>query len=182
MDANFSFFQNVTANAYYARSESPNRTGDEDSFQGRFDYAGDRYGVRLDYLDVGANYYPEIGFVQRRGFGRAFASGRFSPRMRNSKVVRRYLVEIAPEYLINRNDEVESSRTTARFLTEFQSSDQITVDLMANYELARAPLPGLARREHPSRRVSVQQRECELRLRPAAAHVRHGGAPGRAVL
>ena len=139
MDVNFSFFQNVTANGYYARSQSVNRSGDEDSFQGRFDYSGDRYGLRVDYLDVGANYYPEIGFVQRRGFGRAFASGRFSPRMRNSQVVRRYLIEIAPEYLINRNDVVESSRTTARFLTEFQSSDQITVDLMANYELLERP-------------------------------------------
>jgi hypothetical protein len=139
IDVNFSFFQNVTANGYYARSESVNRSGDEDSFQGRFDYAGDRYGLRIDYLDVGANYYPEIGFVQRRGFGRAFASARFSPRMRNSKVVRRYLFELAPEYVINRNDVVESSRTTARFLTEFQSSDQITVDLMANYELLERP-------------------------------------------
>ncbi|MDH4065430.1 MAG: carbohydrate binding family 9 domain-containing protein, partial [Acidobacteriota bacterium] len=69
VDGAFSFFQNVTANAYYARSQSTNRRGDDDSFQGRVEYAGDRYGARVDYLDVGANYYPEIGFVQRRGFG-----------------------------------------------------------------------------------------------------------------
>jgi hypothetical protein len=147
IDANFSFFQNVTANGYYARSASVNRAGDEDSFQGRFDYSGDRYGLRFDYLDVGANYYPEIGFVQRRGFGRAFASARFSPRMRGSTVVRRYLFELAPEYLINRRDVVESSRTTARFLTEFQSSDQITVDVAANYELLERPFqvsPGVS--------------------------------------
>ena len=67
--------------------------------------------------------------------------------MRTSKVVRRYLFELAPEYLINRNDAVESSRTTARFLTEFQSSDQFTVDLMTNYELLERPFivsPGVA--------------------------------------
>ena len=79
VDVNFSFFQNVTANGYYARSQSVNRSGDEDSYQGRFDYSGDRYGLRFDYLDVGANYYPEIGFVQRRGFGRAFALGAVQP-------------------------------------------------------------------------------------------------------
>jgi hypothetical protein len=33
VDVNFSFFQNVTANGYYARSQSVNRSGDEDSFQ-----------------------------------------------------------------------------------------------------------------------------------------------------
>jgi hypothetical protein len=146
VDANFSFFQNVTASAYVGRSQSANLSGDENSFQGRFDYAGDRYGLRFDYLDVGANYYPEIGFVQRRGFGRGFASARFSPRMRDSKLVRRYLFELAPEYVINRNNVVESSRNTARFLTEFQSSDQFTFDFMTNYELLERPFtvsPGI---------------------------------------
>ena len=78
-DASFSFFQNVTANAYYARSESPELHGDEDSYQARAEYGGDRYGARLDYLDVGANFFPEIGFVQRRGFGRTFGLGPLQP-------------------------------------------------------------------------------------------------------
>jgi hypothetical protein len=69
VDGTFAFFQNLTANAYSARSESSNRQGDEDSFQGRMEYSGDRYGARLDYLDVGTNYYHEIGFVQRRASG-----------------------------------------------------------------------------------------------------------------
>jgi len=160
LDANFSFFQNVTANAYYGQSASANRDGDQGSFQGRFDYSGDRYGLRFDYVDVGANYYPEIGFVQRRGFGRAFASARFSPRMRNSKMVRRYLWELAPEYVINRNEVVESSRTTARFLTEFQSSDQFTFDFMNNYELLERSFtvsPGVSIRpgEYPFNNATV---------------------------
>ncbi len=139
IDGAFSFFQNVTANAYYARSESPNRRGDEDSFQTRVEYGGDRYGLRLDYLDVGTNYYPEIGFVQRRGFGRTFGSARFSPRMRQSRVVRRYLFEGAGEYLVNRAGRLESSSNSARFLTEFQNSDQFTLDLSANQELLARP-------------------------------------------
>ncbi len=147
VDAAFSFFQNVTANAYYARSESQNRDGDEGSYQGKVDYSGDRWGARLDYLDVGANYYPEIGFVQRRGFGRSFAAGRFSPRMRSSKVVRRYLVEGAAEYVVNRDHNIESSRNTAHFLTEFQNSDQFVFDFNNNYELLLRPFvvsPGVA--------------------------------------
>jgi hypothetical protein len=67
--------------------------------------------------------------------------------MRNSRVVRRYLFELAPEYVINRSEIVESSRTTARFLTEFQSSDQLTLDLMSNYELLERPFlvsPGVS--------------------------------------
>ncbi len=108
---------------------------------------GDRWGARLDYLDVGANYYPEIGFVQRRGFGRTFAAGRFSPRMRRSKVVRRYLFEGAAEYVVNRDNDIESSRNTAHFLTEFQNSDQFVFDFNNNYELLLRPFvvsPGVA--------------------------------------
>ncbi|MEZ5291009.1 MAG: DUF5916 domain-containing protein [Vicinamibacterales bacterium] len=139
IDGAFSFFQNVTANAYYARSASPNRSGDEDSYQARVEYGGDRYGARLDYLDVGTNYYPEVGFVQRRGFGRTFASARFSPRQRRSTVVRRYLFEAATEYVVNRRKRVESSSNGLRFLTEFQSSDQFTVDVNADQELLVRP-------------------------------------------
>jgi hypothetical protein len=139
IDGAFSFFQNVTANAYYARTESPNRSGDEDSYQARVEWGADRYGLRLDYLDVGTNFYPEVGFVQRRGFGRTFASGRFSPRLRRGRLVRRYLFEGAAEYVVNRSQRVESSSNTARFLTEFQSSDQFTLDLNASQELLVRP-------------------------------------------
>lgn len=139
IDGSFSFFQNLSVNTYYARSESTNLKGDEDSFQARTEYAGDRYGLRLDYLDVGANFFPEIGFVQRRGFGRTFASGRFSPRMRRSKVVRRYLMEGASEYVRNRNDRVESANNTAHFLTEFQNSDQFIFDVNNQQELLVRP-------------------------------------------
>ncbi|MEZ5288250.1 MAG: DUF5916 domain-containing protein [Vicinamibacterales bacterium] len=160
MDAAFSFFQNVTANAYYARSDSPNRSGDEDSYQARVEYGADRYGARVDYLDVGTNYYPEIGFVQRRGFGRTFASGRFSPRMRSSRVVRRYLFEGAAEYVVNRSHDIESSSRTAHFLTEFQNSDQFTFDVSADYELLLRPFtvsPGvsIAPGEYPFNSVST---------------------------
>jgi len=111
------------------------------------EYSGDRYGARIDYLDVGTNYYPEIGFVQRRGFGRTFGSARFSPRMRRSRVVRRYLFEGAAEYLVNRAGDIESSSRTAHFLTEFQNSDQVTFDVNVDYELLQRPFqvsPGVS--------------------------------------
>ena len=143
-DASFSFFQNITANAYYARSESPELHGDEDSYQARAEYGGDRYGARLDYLDVGANFFPEIGFVQRRGFGRTFGSARFSPRMRRSRIVRRYLFEAAAEYVVNRNHRVESTSNTGHFLTEFQNSDQYVFDVNAAQELLVRPFTVVA--------------------------------------
>jgi hypothetical protein len=147
VDAAFAFFQNVTASAYYAQSKSPNLNDDNASYQARFEYGADRYGARLDYLNVGANFNPEIGFVQRMGFGRTFASARFSPRLRRSKRVRRFLFEGSVEYLQNKAGRLESRHQTGRVLTEFQNSDQFTVDVNGNYELLLRPFavgPGVS--------------------------------------
>jgi hypothetical protein len=141
VDGSFAFFQSVFASGYYSRSNSANLSGDSDSFQARAEYGADRYGARLDYLDVGANFNPEVGFVQRRGFGRVFASARFSPRTNRNRIVRRYLFEGNLEYLENKAGQLESRRQTTRFLTEFQSSDLLTLDVVGNYELLLRPFP-----------------------------------------
>ena len=80
VDGTFSFFNDLTTSGYFAQSNTDGRMTDNRSYTGRFDYAPDRYGVRLDYLKVGANYSPEVGFTNRTNFARSFASARFSPR------------------------------------------------------------------------------------------------------
>ena len=40
VDAAFSFYQNVGLGAYYARTETPGASGDDDSYQGGLDYGG----------------------------------------------------------------------------------------------------------------------------------------------
>ena len=139
VDGAFSFFQNVTASGFYSRSTSSNLEGDAASYQAKVEYGADRYGARFDYLNVGTNFNPEIGFVQRKGFGRTFASARFSPRTRDNKRVRRYLFEAGIEYLQNKAGQLEFRRQTGRFSTEFQNSDQLTFSMTGNYELVLRP-------------------------------------------
>ena len=76
-DAGFSFFQNVSVGGYWARSDTEGFKTDNDSYQGRLDGppAG-AVGVRVDYLKVGKNYNPEVGFTRRLDFDRSFASAR----------------------------------------------------------------------------------------------------------
>ena len=73
-DGNFAFYENVDINAYYARTDSPDRTGRDTSYLGRFVYGGDRYGVELERLAVGENFNPEVGFTRREDFERSSAS------------------------------------------------------------------------------------------------------------
>ena len=82
IDAGLRFFQNLEVNSYYARSRTASVEGDEAAYSGNVRYAGDLYGLDLGRVSVGAQFNPELGFLTRRGFGRTFASARFSRRPR----------------------------------------------------------------------------------------------------
>jgi hypothetical protein len=45
VDAALGFYQNVAIGAYYARTATTDVKGDNESYQGKFDWAPDRYGV-----------------------------------------------------------------------------------------------------------------------------------------
>ena len=139
VDGSFSFFQDLNTGGYYARSRTEGLNHDNDSYQGRFDYSPDQYGVRLDYLKVGDNFNPEVGFTRRDNFRRSFASARFSPRPHGSKIVRKYTTEGTFEYLVNGFDQLESRQRGLRFNTEFQNSDALSVEATNNYELLIRP-------------------------------------------
>ena len=147
VDSSFSFFQNLTMDAYLARTRTPRLTGDDTSYQGRFEFAPDRYGVRVEHLYVGDNFNPEVGFVRRDNLRRSFALARFSPRPQSIRSVRKFTWEASLEYIVNGSGTLESRRQLGRFNTEFENSDQFTVDVSRNYELLIRPFtvsPGVS--------------------------------------
>lgn len=79
-DLNLNLFTNVEAVTYYARSRTPGRTGDDESYRGRFFYNGDKYGLDADHLKVGDAFNPEMGFLARSDFRRTYLLARYSPR------------------------------------------------------------------------------------------------------
>ena len=139
MDAAFGFYQNVSLTGYYAQTETTGLTGDNESYQGKFDWSPDRYGLSTSNLKVGKDFNPEVGFLRRTDFTRSFASGRFSPRPRNLRAVRKFTYEASLEYFENGAGQVESRQQTAQFGTEFDNSDTLTVEANANYDLLLVP-------------------------------------------
>ena len=47
---------------FYAKSDTPERDGIDESYRVRLNYAGDRYGLQLERMRVGPDFNPEIGF------------------------------------------------------------------------------------------------------------------------
>ncbi len=139
VDASFSFFQNITFGGYLAQTSTPTLKGDDRSYQARFDYGADRYGARAEYLVVGDNFNPEVGFVRRDDFTRTFALARFSPRPKSVKGVRKVTWEASLEYFLNGAGNIESQLHTGRFNIELETSDQFTVDATRDEELLVQP-------------------------------------------
>ena len=147
VDAALGFYQNVSVGAYYARTETTGLTGDNESYQGKFDWVPDRYGIRAEVLKVGKDYNPEVGFLRRTDFTRSFASARFSPRPSRMRAVRKFTYEGVVEYFENGAGAVESRQQTGRFNAEFDNSDVLNVEANANYDLLVvpfAPAPGVS--------------------------------------
>ncbi|MFN7918330.1 MAG: hypothetical protein U0Q55_23510, partial [Vicinamibacterales bacterium] len=139
VDGAFSFFQDLYAGGYFARSITQGRNQDNDSYQGRVDYNADRYGMKVDYLKVGDNFNPEVGFTRRDNFKRSFASARFSPRPKGRSRVRKWALEGTLEYLTNGASQLETRQRGARAAVEFQNSDMFTLEANNNYELLLRP-------------------------------------------
>ena len=139
VDAAFGFYQNVSITSYYAQTRTTGLAGDNESYQGKFDWAPDRYGVSASVLKVGRDFNPEVGFLRRTDFTRSFASGRFSPRPKNVRVVRKFTFEGSLEYFENGAGAVESRQQTGRVNVEFDNSDIFNLEANANYDLLVTP-------------------------------------------
>jgi hypothetical protein len=133
-DAALSFFQNVRATAYIARTTTPGLDADDTSYQGQFDYLGDRYGAELEYLKVGPAFNPEVGFLRRTDFRKSSALLRFSPRPASWPSVRKLTWDARVDYFENTAGLVESREQRGRFIVELESSDELTLEAAQQFE------------------------------------------------
>jgi hypothetical protein len=141
IDGTFGLTQDITVGTYWARTSSTGLDGNDQSWQGRFDYNADRYGAKVEVLDVDRNFRPDVGFLRRTDFHRTFGELRFSPRPGNVRGVRKFTWTAAGDYVTNGAGQVDSRFVRAVFLTEFHSSDQVQLDAVRTYDFLQAPFP-----------------------------------------
>jgi hypothetical protein len=140
VDGAFAFFSNMFIDTYYARTRTPDREGNAESYRAQVVNNGDRYGFQYDHLVVGRDFNPEIGFVRRRDFRRHFGKVQFTPRPAASNVVRKYRYEAGFDHVTNETTGVVESRAAMlTFGIDFQSSDRWYVDYTRSYEFLAEP-------------------------------------------
>jgi TolB-like protein len=144
MDGTFAFYDNIQLLGYYAKTDTPGTAGENTSYQAKFDYPADRYGLQVDHLLVENNFVPEVGFLRRDNFRRTFVEGRFSPRPEGIDLVRQFRLQGSIDYILRADkNELETRLNQLRFQTELETSDVFGVTINDNYELLLEPFtPG----------------------------------------
>ena len=143
-DATFSFYDYVSLVGYFAKTQAPGFDNEDTSYQGQFNYGGDRYGFEVDHLVVEDNFVPEVGFVRRDNFRRTNASARFSPRPRSMSAIRQFFIEGSFDYVLTADTgQLETRQSQLGFSTEFENSDRAGMSVVDSYEFLVEPFePG----------------------------------------
>jgi hypothetical protein len=144
VDGTFGFFQSLSINTYWARTEerlrtAPTGSGDRTSYRGQLDYNGDRYGLQLERLAVGDAFNPGVGYLRRSDIRRSFGQARFSPRPRRNGVVRKYSWTGSVNYVENGGGRLETREREAEFGIDFQNADRLTATYTGTFEYLPRP-------------------------------------------
>ena len=141
VDGNFAFGQDVSFDGFYAQSRTPGLNSNNESYVGRANYTGDRYGLGGEYVVVGDNFDPEVGLVRRDNFRRYFTSARFSPRPQGIESIRRIRWEADYERIESLDEsELETEVWRGGLFIELENSDQAAVWGSVNFERLDEPL------------------------------------------
>ena len=138
-DAAFNFFTDLSLTGYWARTESADRSGPDNSYRGALNWNADRAGVQLEHLYVGDDFNPDLGLLRRAAFRRSYGQARFSPRPTRLSGVRRLTFEGSLDYYENTAGLLESRETQGTFRVELNTSDQIGVEVTDAFEYLSAP-------------------------------------------
>ena len=133
-DAQFAFLESLELGAYYATTETPGRTGNDQSYQGRVDWNGDRYGAGMSFLKVGEDFNPEVGFLRRRDFEKSSGDIRFSPRPESIEAIRQLTWTARVDYFEDGLGRTQSRVQNGRFQVELENSDQVSFQTTRNFE------------------------------------------------
>jgi hypothetical protein len=133
-DAQFQLYENVRIDTYYARTDTPGRTRDQSSYRGRYDWNHDRYGVQGEYLSVGTDFNPEVGFLRRQAFRRSFGQLRFSPRPKQPSPIRKLYYEASLDYITGPGTKLETREAQGSYRMEFNSGDFASVEVTRSFE------------------------------------------------
>ncbi|MSO19568.1 MAG: hypothetical protein EXQ56_03765 [Acidobacteria bacterium] len=144
VDQNLVFFRtDLRLSTLAARTDSPNLKGDDWIKKIEGEYQNNEIRFFSSYLDIGANFNPRMGFVQRRG--RRIARNEFEWRIRQNadsklgKWVRDWVPLVTSEYVVLSDGRTETKSLLMPFNLEFQDGSVLVVQHERRFERLTRP-------------------------------------------
>jgi hypothetical protein len=132
--------QELSLNAYVAKTAQRGAGHDDISYRGRVDYNADRHGLVLEHLVVGDDFNPEVGLMRREDFQRSFAEARVSRRPSGNQWLKRWSVTGAFDYTTDNARVLESRNQLAAVRFELVNGDEANWTVERSYEALTEPL------------------------------------------
>jgi hypothetical protein len=128
MTSRFRGSQNFGVNGFYVWTSNPKDAGRSAAYGLRVVYPNDLINARMSWRDVGENYDPAVGFIDRRGVRRFNPVFQLSPRPRRNRYIRRFVFGDDTEVLLDADERLVGRRHNLRvFQMDLHSGDGVTV-------------------------------------------------------
>lgn len=122
VDSELNLTDHYQIKAFYARTETPGIKSSVHSARVDSIFENDLYRFIAVYEDVGRNFNPEIGFVERRGIRQYFSQVAYKPRPKFLPFVRQMEFEAQTEHYIDRSGKLSSRQNELSWETQFKNS------------------------------------------------------------
>jgi len=97
-------------------------------------YNSDLWQASASYQGVGAHFNPEIGFIRRTDFRLSSASIEYSPRPKESSVIRQFSYQLEGSYRSDHENRMLDSAIEASFSIELQNSSRFSINIQRESE------------------------------------------------
>jgi hypothetical protein len=141
--------QDLTINAYVARSDTPGTGNDDASYRARVEYTADRAGLQAEYLVVGDDFTPDAGLMRREDFRRSFVEGRLGGRPKGVPWLRKWNLLGTIDHITDNDGALESRTQSGAAKFELANGDGMDVTVERSYEALSEPLELADGREVP---------------------------------
>ena len=143
LDGHIPLSRYFTVSGYLAATFGPEETDDGQAINmntqnkaGKLslDYNSDLWRASVSHLDIGSRFNPEVGFIRRTDFRLSNASIEYSPRPKQSSVIRQFGYQLEGSYRSDRDSRMLDNELQASYSIEFQNSSRFSINIQRESE------------------------------------------------
>lgn len=134
LDGHIPLSRYFTVAGYLAATFGPEENKQNMAGRLSLDYNSDLWRASVSHLDIGARFNPEVGFIRRTDFRLSNASIEYSPRPKESSVIRQFGYQLEGSYRSDHDNRMLDNKLDASFSIEFQNSARFSINIQRESE------------------------------------------------